>query len=96
MHTPHLAVINGQINLIALTPVHQRAMCFVSARIADADASQWHGGYIHGLIQAFLMTGMITVKQGCKLEDEQERASYNALTRRAIENVPRRAVGGVV
>lgn len=90
---PHLAVINVH-TIPAPTTAQQRAARFVSARIADADASQWHGGYIHGLIQAFLMAGVITVKQGCKLEDEQEHASCNALTRHAIENAPRRAVGG--
>jgi hypothetical protein len=91
---PHLAVINGH-TIPVPTTAQQRAERFVSARIADADASQWHGGYIHGLIQAFLMAGVITVKQGCKLEEDQERASCNALTRHAIENAPRRAVGGV-
>ena len=90
---PHLAVISGHA-IPTPTTAQQRAARFVSARIADADASQWHGGYIHGLIQAFLMAGVITVKQGCKLEDEQERASCQELTRRAIENAPRRAVGG--
>ena len=90
---PQLAVINGHA-ISTPTTAQQRAARFVSARIADADASQWHGGYIHGLIQAFLMAGVITVKQGCKLEDEQEHASCNALTRHAIENAPRRAVGG--
>jgi hypothetical protein len=76
------------------TLAQYRAACFVSQRIKEADASQWHGGYIHGLIQAFLMAGAITVKQGCKLEAEQERASCQALNRRAVESAPRRAVGG--
>ena len=91
---PHLAVINGHA-IPTPTTAPQRAARFVSARIADADVSQWHGGYIHGLLQAFVMAGALTVKQGCELEEEQERASCNALIRRAIENAPRRAVGGV-
>lgn len=60
-----------------------RAFNFVSDRIAEADASQWHGGYIHGLIQALIMAGVITVQQGTQLEEAQERASCNALNRRA-------------
>lgn len=75
--------------------VQQRAMSFISARIAEADANQWHGGYIHGLIQAFLMAGTITVKQGCQLEEEQERASCQALNRHAVKSAPKHAVGGV-
>ena len=77
------------------TLAQQRAARFVSARIKDADASQWHGGYIHGLIQALNMAGAITVKQACKLEAEQEKASCAAMTRNAIAAVPRRALGGV-
>lgn len=90
---PHLAVISGHA-IPTPTTVQQRAICFVSARIADADASQWHGGYIHGLIQAFLMAGAITIKQGGELEYQQECASCQALNRHAVENAPRRAVGG--
>ena len=60
-----------------------RAFSFVSDRIAEADASQWHGGYIHGLIQALTIAGSITVAQACKPEEAQERASCNALNRRA-------------
>lgn len=60
-----------------------RAFGFVSARIAEADASRWHGGYIHGLIQALTMAGSITVAQACKLEEAQERASCNVVNRRA-------------
>jgi len=60
-----------------------RAFSFVSARIAEADASQWHGGYIHGLIQALTMAGAITIEQACKLEQAQDQASCNALNRRA-------------
>lgn len=59
-----------------------RAFSFVSDRIAEADASQWHGGYIHGLIQALVMAGAITVAQACKLEQAQDQASCNALNRR--------------
>ena len=65
------------------TLAQHRAIQFVSARIAEADASQWHGGYIHGLIQALTMAGAITVEQACKLEEAQEHASCNALSRRA-------------
>lgn len=60
-----------------------RAFSFVSDRIAEEDASQWHGGYIHGLIQALVMVGAITVEQGCKLEQAQDQASCNAFNRRA-------------
>ncbi len=60
-----------------------RAFSFVSDRIAEADASQWHGGYIHGLIQALTMVGAITVEQACKLEQAQERTACNTLNRRA-------------
>lgn len=60
-----------------------RAFSFVSDRIAEADASQWHGGYIHGLIQALTMAGAITVEQACKLEQAQERTACNASNRRA-------------
>lgn len=60
-----------------------RAFSFVSDRIAEADASQWHSGYIHGLIQALVMAGAITVEQGCKLEQAQERKACNAANRRA-------------
>ena len=94
MQTPYLAVINSQINPVVSTPAQQRAICFVSARIADADASQWYGGYIHGLIQSLIVVGAITVKQGGELEYQQEYASCQALNRRAVENAPRRAVGG--
>ncbi|MDH4234800.1 MAG: hypothetical protein OEV15_06670 [Gallionella sp.] len=60
-----------------------RAFSFVSDRIAEADASQWHGGYIHGLNQALVMAGAITVEQGCKLEQAQDQTSCNVLNRRA-------------
>lgn len=60
-----------------------RAFRFVSDRIAAADASQWHGGYIHGLIQALIMAGAITVEQACQLEQAQDRAACNASNRRA-------------
>lgn len=59
-----------------------RAFSFVSDRIAEEDASQWHGGYIHGLIQALTMAGAITVEQACKLEQAQEQASCNTSNRR--------------
>lgn len=64
-----------------------RAFNFVSDRIAEAGASQWHAGYIHGLIQALTMAGAITVQQGTQLEEAQERASCNALNRRAVGGV---------
>lgn len=60
-----------------------RAFSFVSDRIAEADTSQWHGGYIHGLIQALIMAGVITVQQGTQLEEAQERASCKTFNRRA-------------
>jgi len=60
-----------------------RAFSFVSDRIAEADASQWHSGYIHGLIQALTMAGAITIEQACKLEQAQDQASCNASNRRA-------------
>lgn len=60
-----------------------RAMQFVSSRIAEADASQWHGGYIHGLIQALTMAGSITLEEACKLEDDQAQASCKACVTRA-------------
>ena len=85
------------MNAAATTPTlaQQRAMSFVAQRIKDAGTDAFHAGYIHGLIQAFLMAGAITVKQGCKLETEQEKTSCAAANRRAIEHAPRRAVGGV-
>ena len=61
-----------------------RAFSFVSDRIAEADASQWHGGYIHGLIQALTMAGAITVEQACKLEQVQESMACNTSNRRAV------------
>lgn len=61
-----------------------RAILFVSAMIASGDASQWNGGYIHGLIQALSMAGVITVEHACKLEEAQEQASLEAFNRRAI------------
>jgi hypothetical protein len=67
-----------------VTLAQHRAIRFVSDRIAEADASQWHGGYIHGLIQALIMAESITVKQACELEQKQERASCDALSRRAV------------
>ena len=57
---------------------------FVSARIAAVDNTQWHGGYIHGLIQALNMAGAITVNQACALEQAQDRASCNVFNRRAV------------
>lgn len=94
MQTPRLAVINGQTTP-APTAAQLRAARFVSARIADADASQWHGGYIHGLIQALIMAGAITVKQGGELEYQQECTSCQAHNRKAVNSAPRRALGGV-
>ncbi len=70
-------------NLATHNLAQYRAFSFVSDRIAEADASQWHGGYIHGLIQALTMTSTITVEQACKLEQAQGQASCNALNRRA-------------
>ena len=61
-----------------------RAIQFVSDRIAETDASRWHGGYIHGLIQALTMTSTITIEQACKLEQAQDQASCNTLSRRAV------------
>lgn len=61
-----------------------RAILFVSAMIASGDASQWNGGYIHGLIQALSMTGVITVEQACKLEEAQDQASCKTFNRRAV------------
>ena len=61
-----------------------RAIQFVSDRIAEADASRWHGGYIHGLIQALTMTSTITVEQACMLEQAQEQASCKTFNRRAV------------
>ncbi|MDD2894357.1 MAG: hypothetical protein PHF20_10590 [Halothiobacillaceae bacterium] len=78
----------------APTPAQQRAYRFVSARIAAGDAAPFHAGYIHGLIQALVMAGALTVNQACELEHAQERASCDAHNRRAIEQAPRRAVGG--
>ncbi len=66
------------MNQTTPTPIQQRAMRFVSARITDAEVSQWSGGYIHGLIQALTMTGALTVKQGCELESMQEQTSCKA------------------
>ena len=60
-----------------------RAILFVSAMIASGDASQWNDGYIHGLIQALSMAGVITVDQACKLEDEQTQTSCNTFGHRA-------------
>lgn len=71
------------------TLAQQRAFRFVSDRIAEADASQWHAGYIHGLNQALVMAGAITVKQACDLEQQQEQASCNA-----SNALSRHAVGG--
>lgn len=61
-----------------------RAFSFVSARIADADHTEWSGGYIHGLNQALLMAGALTVAQACELETMQEQTSCKALSRRAF------------
>jgi hypothetical protein len=60
-----------------------RAFSFVSDRIAEAGTSQWHAGYIHGLIQALTMTSTITVEQACKLEQAQEQVSCKTFNRRA-------------
>lgn len=66
------------------TPTQQRAFNFVSARIAAVDTSPFHAGYIHGLIQALIMAGALTVNQACELEQAQDRASCNASNRRAV------------
>jgi hypothetical protein len=79
----HLAVINGHTTPTP-TLAQQRAMRFVFARIAGADASQWSGGYIHGLIQALIMAGALTLEQACELEAAQEQASCKGYTRLAI------------
>lgn len=76
------------------TTAQQRAFSFVSARIAEADGKPFHGGYIHGLIQALTMANAITLKQGTELEQMQERASCNALNRRSVTHAPRQAAGG--
>lgn len=76
------------------TPNQQRAFNFVSARIAAVDTSPFHAGYIHGLIQALVMAGALTINQACELEHAQERASCNAYNLRAVTSAPRRAVGG--
>jgi len=79
------ALIPPQTQTLATHNLAQyRAFGFVSDRIAEADASQWHGGYIHGLIQALVMAGAITVEQACKLEQAQERTACNASNRRAV------------
>lgn len=76
------------------TPTQQRAFRFVSARIAAGDTSAFHAGYIHGLLQALVMAGGLTVNQACELEQTQERASCAAHNLRAVANAPRQAVGG--
>jgi hypothetical protein len=77
-------LIHPQTQTLAHHNIAQyRAIKFVSDRIAEADASQWHGGYIHGLIQALTMTSTITVEQASKLEQAQEQASCKTFNRRA-------------
>lgn len=76
------------------TPAQQRAFRFVADRIAAVDTSPFHAGYIHGLIQALVMAGALTVNQACELEQAQERASCNAFNLRAVANAPRQALGG--
>lgn len=66
------------------TPNQQRAFSFVSARIEAEDTSAFHAGYIHGLIQALVMAGGLTVNQACELEQTQDRVSCNAFNRRAV------------
>ena len=66
------------------TVAQQRAFRFVSDRIAAADASVWHGGYIHGLIQALIMANGLTLNQATELEQAQDRASCAAYNQRAI------------
>lgn len=66
------------------TPTQQRAYRFVSAAIKAADASVWHGGYIHGLIQALIMANGLTLNQASELEQAQERASCNAYNQRTL------------
>jgi hypothetical protein len=61
-----------------------RAFSFVSARIAGVDATQWSGGYIHGLIQALIMAGALTVQQACELETLQEQTRCKACARMAL------------
>ncbi len=61
-----------------------RAFRFVSDRIATLDATGYHAGYIHGLIQALIMAGGLTVKQACELEQTQDRVSCNAFNRCAV------------
>ncbi len=60
-----------------------RANNFVSARIAEADTSQWHAGYIYGLIQALMMSGVITAEQAYALKQAYARAACNASSHRA-------------
>lgn len=66
------------------TLAQHRAFRFVAARIEAVDTSPFYAGYIHGLIQALSMAGVITIEQACKLEEAQERASCNAFNRRAV------------
>lgn len=77
------------------TLAQQRAARFVEDRIKETDTSGFHAGYIHGLIQALIMAGGLTVKQGGALEFKHECASCQAHNRKAVNNAPRRAVGGV-
>lgn len=71
-------------HILTQTTAQLRAIRFVSATILGGDASQWHGGYIHGLIQALSMAGVITVEQACALEEAKDQASCKALNRRMI------------
>lgn len=80
---PYLAVVHGK-TVPTPTAAQLRAVSFVSARIADAQASQWHGGYIHGLIQALIMVGGLTVAQACELETLQEQTSCKAYSRKVL------------
>ena len=67
-----------------LNLAQHRAIQFVSAMIASGDSSAWNSGYIHGLIQALSMAGIITVDQACKLEDDKTKAEFNHFNRRAV------------
>lgn len=75
---PYRAVNHGE-TISPPTAAQLRAFRFVSARIATIDTTQWSGGYIHGLIQALIMAGALTVAQACELETMQEQISCKAL-----------------
>lgn len=76
------------------TLAQHRAYRFVTAQIETADTSPFHAGYIHGLIQALVMVGGLTLNQACELEQMQECTSCAAHNQRALANIPRKAVGG--